>query len=88
MAKLLVVFLFSLNKHFNTYLGPVLPPGTNVIELFTVVIYCHSMLTLSYCVIKLFYYLGSYYGMAVNYHGILTLKSRAITSVIYRSIVL
>ena len=44
-------------------------PGANVIKLFTMVIYCHSMVIPSFCVIKL-YYLGNYHGMAVNYHGI------------------
>jgi hypothetical protein len=46
-----------------------LTPGANVIKLFTAVIYCHSMVRPSFCVIKL-YYLGNYHGMAVNYHGI------------------
>ncbi len=46
-----------------------LHPGANVIKLFTMVIYCHSMVISSFCVIKL-YYLGNYLGMAVNYHGI------------------
>ncbi len=44
-------------------------PGANAMKHFTVVIYCHSMVILSFCVIKL-YYLGNYCGMAVNYHGI------------------
>ena len=44
-------------------------PGANVIKLFTAVIYCHSMVISSFCVIKL-YYLGNYHEMAVNYHGI------------------
>jgi hypothetical protein len=44
-------------------------PGANVIKIFTAVIYCHSMVIPSFCVIKL-YYLGNYHGMAVNYHGI------------------
>jgi hypothetical protein len=44
-------------------------PGENVIKLFTMMIYCHSMVTLSFCVKKL-YYLGNYCGMTVNYHGI------------------
>jgi hypothetical protein len=44
-------------------------PGPNVIKLFTVVIYRHSMVILSLCVIKQ-YYRGNYCGMAVNYHGI------------------
>jgi hypothetical protein len=43
-------------------------PGANVIKLFTAVIYCHSMVIPSFCVIKL-YYLGNYHGMAVNYHS-------------------
>jgi hypothetical protein len=46
-----------------------LPPGANVIKLFTMAIYCHSMVIPPFCVIKL-YYLGNYHGMAVNYHGI------------------
>jgi hypothetical protein len=46
-----------------------LGPGANVIKLFTVVIYCHSTVILSFCVINL-HYLGNYSGMAVNYHGI------------------
>ena len=56
-------------KHNSLYLGLVLPSGANVIKLFTMVIYCHSMVIPSFCVIKL-YYLGNYHGMAVNYHGI------------------
>jgi hypothetical protein len=36
-----------------------------VIKLFTLVIYCHSMVRLSFCVIKL----GNGHGMAVNCHG-------------------
>ncbi len=50
-----------------------LAPGANVIKLFTMVIYHHSMVILSFCVIKL-HYLGNYSGMAVNYQGILTLE--------------
>ncbi len=42
-------------------------------KLFTVVIYHHSMVILSICVVRL-YYPESYSGMAVNYHGILTLE--------------
>ncbi len=53
---------FLQNKH----------PGANVIELFTEVIYHHSMVIQSFCVIKL-YYPENYHGIAVNYHGILTL---------------
>jgi hypothetical protein len=41
--------------------------------LFTAVIYHHSIVMLSFCVIKL-YYPGNYCGMAVNYHCILTLE--------------
>jgi hypothetical protein len=48
-------------------------PGANVIKLFTAVIYHHSMVILLFSVIKL-YYPGNYCGMAVNYHGILTLE--------------
>ncbi len=47
----------------------ILTPGANFIKLLTVVIYCHSIITPSFCVIKL-YYLGNYHGMAVNYHVI------------------
>ena len=50
-------------------LPPSVPSGANVIKLFTAVIYCHSMVIPSFCVIKL-YYLGNYHGIAVNYHGI------------------
>jgi hypothetical protein len=48
-------------------------PGANVIKLFTAVIYHHSTVIPSFCVIKL-YYLGNYSGTAVNYHSILTLE--------------
>ncbi len=44
-------------------------PETNVIKLFTVVIYRHSMVILSFCVMKQ-HYLGHYCGMGVNYCGI------------------
>jgi hypothetical protein len=43
--------------------------GANVINIFTAVSYCHSMVISSFCVIKL-YYLGNYHAMAVIYHGI------------------
>jgi hypothetical protein len=46
-----------------------LAPGANVIKLFTAVIYCHSMVILSFCVIKQLY-LGNYCRKAVNYCGI------------------
>ena len=48
-------------------------PGANVIKLFTVVIYRHSMAIQSFCVIML-KYLRNYLGMGANYHGILTLE--------------
>jgi hypothetical protein len=51
----------------------ILRPGDNDVKLFTSVIYDHSMVTQSFCVIKL-YYLGNYHEMAVNYNGILTLE--------------
>ncbi len=41
-------------------------------KLFTAIIYCHTMVIPSFCVIKP-YYLGNYHGMAVNYHGIVLL---------------
>ncbi len=44
-------------------------PGPNVIKLFSVVSYRHSMVIPSFCVIKL-YYLGNYHGMTVNFHCI------------------
>jgi hypothetical protein len=43
------------------------PSGANVIKRFTVVIYCHSMVLLSSCVLKHYYY-GKYHRMAVNCH--------------------
>ncbi len=45
----------------------VLNPGPNVIKLFTTVIYPHSMVIQSFCVIKQHYF-GNYCRMAVNYH--------------------
>ena len=50
-----------------------LASGANVIKLFTAVIYHYSIVILSFCVIKL-YLPWKYRGMAVNYHGILTLE--------------
>jgi hypothetical protein len=50
-----------------------LPPRANVIKLFTMVIYHHSTIIPSFCVIEL-YYLGNYNGMAINNCGILTLE--------------
>jgi hypothetical protein len=43
-----------------------LAPGVKVIKLFTAVIYHNSMVILSFCVIKHYYY-GKYHRMAVNY---------------------
>ena len=34
-------------------------PGANVIKLFTMVFYCHSIVLLSFCVIKQYYH-GNY----------------------------
>ncbi len=51
----------------------ILAQGANVIKLLTAVIYHHSTVIPSFCVIKL-YYLGNYCGMAVNYHSTLTLE--------------
>jgi hypothetical protein len=48
-----------------------LPPRANVIKLFTAVIYHHFTIIPSFCVIEL-YYLGNYYGVAINNRGILT----------------
>jgi hypothetical protein len=39
-------------------------PGPNVLKLFTAVIYCHSMVIPSFCVIK-HYYCSKYHRMAV-----------------------
>jgi hypothetical protein len=52
----------AVNKSFIT-----LAPGPNVIKLFTAVIYCHSMVIQSFCVIKQ-HYVGNYSRMAVNYY--------------------
>jgi len=41
--------------------------GLNVIALFTVVIYCHFMVKLSFCVKKMFYHHPE---MTVNCHSI------------------
>ncbi len=46
-------------------------PGAHVIKLFTTVIYHHSMVIQSFCVIKL-YCLGIYHEKAINYLGTLT----------------
>jgi hypothetical protein len=60
-------------KHNSLYLGLVLPSGANVIKLFSAIIYHHSMVILSFCVINL-YEPENYRGMVVNYHGILALE--------------
>jgi hypothetical protein len=43
--------------------------GVNIIKLFTMVIYYHSGVMPSFCVIKLYYH-GNCLGMTVNYHGL------------------
>jgi hypothetical protein len=43
-------------------------PGANVIKLFTAVIYHHSMVISSFCIIKHYYY-SKYHRMAVKYCG-------------------
>jgi len=50
-----------------------LPLGANVIKLFTAVIYHHSMVIPSFCVIKLCFPENDR-GMAVHYQSILTLE--------------
>jgi hypothetical protein len=50
-----------------------LGPGANVIKLVATVIYHHSKVLPSFCVIKLCYP-ENYCGMGVNYHCILTLE--------------
>ncbi len=45
-----------------------LSPGANVIKLFNAATYRHSMVILSFCVIKL-NYLVNYHGMAVKNNG-------------------
>jgi hypothetical protein len=61
-----LLFLASGTKKINFI---AVAPGPNVIKLFTMVIYHHSMVILSFCVIKQ-HYSGNYCGMAENYHGI------------------
>jgi hypothetical protein len=53
----------TVEKRFITF-----DPGAKVINVFTVVIYCHSMVKLSFRVIKL-YYEDNYRRMAVNCQG-------------------
>ena len=68
---------------FTTMPPLLIPPGPNAIKLFTVVMYRHSMVILSFCVIKQ-HYLGNDCGMAVNYHGIcVTNIIKLFTEVIY-----
>jgi len=55
--------------NYDHHLFIVQATGPNVINIFTAVIYCHSMAILSFCVIKQ-HYLGNYRRMAVNYCGI------------------
>jgi hypothetical protein len=56
-------FIFAYCTSLLSYLRPML------LNFFSGVIYCHSMVIPSLCVIKLFY-LGNNHGMAVNYCGI------------------
>ncbi len=61
----------SWKKSWHSWIRTIITKsGANVITLFTAVIYRHSMVIPSFCVIKLYYNLGNYHGMAVNYHGI------------------
>ena len=46
-----------------------IPPRDNIIRIFIMVIYCHSMVLPSFCVIKQ-YYRGNYCRMAIDYCGI------------------
>ncbi len=55
--------------NYDGHLFIVQATGPNVTKLFTAVIYCHSMVILSFCVIKQ-HYLGNYCGMSSNYNGI------------------
>ncbi len=57
--NLLATFCHSLIK---------LTPGANAIKQFTLVIYCHSILILSFCVVKQ-HYRGNSHRMAVNFHA-------------------
>ncbi len=43
-------------------------PGAKVIKLFSMLIYCHSMVLLSFCVIKQNYH-GNHNRMVLNYHS-------------------
>jgi hypothetical protein len=64
----------STTSRVKNYCGILfLKSGANVIKLFTAVIYLHSTVIPSLCVIKLCY-LGNYCGMAINFHGTLTLE--------------
>ncbi len=62
-----VLGLFISNEMKRSVLN--MTPGANIIKHFTMVIYCHSMVILSFSVIKL-YHLGNYYGIAVTYNSI------------------
>jgi hypothetical protein len=59
-------FIFQQNK---TRPSNIEFPGFNVIKLFTAVIYHHSMVMPSFCVIKQ-HYIGNYCRMAINYCSI------------------
>jgi hypothetical protein len=75
-VELLNVFIPSVvmrNVVTLSVAAPFWKPGANVIKHFTAVIYHHSTVIPSFCVIKL-YYVGNYIGMAVNYRSLLTLE--------------
>jgi hypothetical protein len=61
-------------KFVPSEIGPGLGfPGAYVIKLFKAVIYHHTTVIPSFCVVKLYYH-RNYCGMAENYRGILTLE--------------
>ena len=59
-----------------------LSPGVNVIKLFTAVIYCHSTVIPSFCVIKWYYY-GNYCGMLVSNTMVIYHEKKVGTAVHY-----
>ncbi len=61
------LFCHSREKGTNKLLIKLMP-WANVIKLFTAVFFRHSMVILSFCVIKHYYY-GKYHRMAINCRG-------------------
>ncbi len=61
-------FNYFIEAFYKHHPLAVFQSGANVIKLFTGVIYHHSMVIPSFCVIKQ-HYLGNYCRMAVNYCG-------------------